>query len=155
MFDADKNHHYHPTKMYIVQVTYHKCVKRHWWGGCKRREWKTFEHNVAVEGNTSDDDPNTIPKETIRLKETATWAVAKFLHGIACGVAGDQLGNVCSYDLGSMADQLLPSLEWPIPYQYTRVPTPTWMTKYHWRFRTFNGLDYSSWTGWASFRRIF
>lgn len=152
LFDADKEHHYQPTRFYQVQVTW---KDRYWttckkWGipyPCRKEEWKTAQKTVYPR------------RRTLSLEASALYGLASIVQDGACFIGlteistGDQTFNLCDLTVEEMAQAFLPSLVFPMPYQAVNVPAEQWMTKYFWRFRTYNGRHYSGWTGWSDFYR--
>ena len=157
LYDGDKNHRWHPTYNYTVQVGWYE---RHWKkckaGGwfpypCYKKKWKTVEKVVW-------------PKERIiNLKKTKAFGVAKFAKFLACkmgigklvGADPKILEKICVYDVSTLADAFIPSIEYIIPYQELNIPVKQAFTKYYWRFKTDNRTIESGFTGWSKFTRIF
>lgn len=156
LFDADKHHQFQPTVRYDVQIGwYDRDWKLCWAGGffptpCYEKKW------VVVQ------KAHTPVARTIQLPKTGLFKIAKVTQTLACHLGADSIRpnpasdgtfNLCSDDLSNVAQSFLPTLEFPMPYQDIGIPAKQWMTKYHWRFRTYNGTYHSGWTGWSSFTR--
>jgi hypothetical protein len=150
MYDGDKNHRYHPTQSYDVQIGFYNRV----WCGifCGYNDvWTVIEKNVAPQANT------------IQLNNTELWYLANLAQDLACQISGGSLNigqngettNLCSINLASASASFLPSMTFWTPYQSVDMPLPQWMSQYWWRFRTNNGTQLSNFTGWNSFNRAF
>ena len=61
--------------------------------------------------------------------------------------------RLCDQNLDTMANNFLPTLNFPMPYQDVSVPASQWFTTYWWRFASWNGAQVSGYTGWSSFYR--
>ncbi|HEX4996735.1 MAG TPA: hypothetical protein VFY29_00815 [Terriglobia bacterium] len=138
LYDADKNNPRHPTKEYVVQVG--------WWEhqqGADPR-WRVDSYTVPATKQTVDLPLSAGPRE-------------KLLLAVACRAGMTELSDelngrdVCDRENSNRAV----SLRFYTPYESTTVPASQWFTTYWWRFRTFNGSQYSGWTGWSSFYRSF
>lgn len=153
LFDADKNHRFHPTDHYDVQVSWDERVWRTCskWGipyPCYRTERKTAERI-------------TYPSDRhIDLKTSALNGLANLVQNVSCSIGIDEIGpegeriDICSMSVAEMSDAFLPALKFPLPYQEVSVPASQRLTTYRWRFRTNNGTWTSGWTGWAEFKRV-
>src|SRR5262249_53549567 len=110
---------------------------------CYDNVWTTAEKYVS---------PQT---RSIDVKLTSAYGLADLAQRIACGVGFTEVGGIqlCQQNLNTIADNFLPTLKFPVPYQDVSVPATQWMTNYWWRFSTFNGTYYSNFTGWSSFYR--
>lgn len=149
MFDADKNHHFHKTQQYTVQVGWYERVWKTCWAAfvpypCYDNVWRTAQKTVSP------------TRESLQLKTSSLFGLASLTQGVVCGLGlGGLAGglDLCTLTVDQMSDAFLPSLVFYLPYQYTTVPASQWMTTYYWRFRTSNGRFASGYTGWSSFYR--
>lgn len=154
-FDADKNHHFHSTRFYEVQVGWYE---RNWkvcWKWkflpypCSTEKWLTVQKSVRP------------TRRTILLKSSFLYGLAGVIQNLACDLGIKQIRgggssfDLCSLTLDQMTGAFVPSMEFAVPYQNVEVPASQWFTKYHWRFRTDNGSFKSGYTGWSSFFRVF
>lgn len=154
LFDGDKNHHFHPTEAYLVQVGW---WERNWktcWAGpfpypCYTDTWRVAEKWVWPEWRA------------VQLKMSSLYGLAKLAQQVVCGAGVNEIPNgsgsirLCDQNLDTMANNFLPTLSFPVPYQDTTVPASQWFTTYWWRFGTWNGQKGSGLTGWSSFYRSF
>jgi hypothetical protein len=154
LFDADKNHHWHPTKTYTVQVGWYE---RNWkvcWAAfipypCYDDVWTTAETTVPAAARSLD------------LKLSFAYGLLTTTQNVLCAVgvneipANGQTYKICEQDLNTIAANFLPTVKFPLPYQDVTVPASQWMTTYWWRFKTDNGGIASAFTGWSSFFRSF
>ena len=96
---------------------------------------------------------------SVKLKLTAAYGLAKLAQKLVCAVGINEISQgggtirLCDQNLDTMADNFLPTLSFPVPYQDTSVPASQWFTTYWWRFSTNNGAVQSGYTGWSSFYR--
>ena len=153
LFDGDKNHHFHPTQSYSVQVGwYDRQWKTCWkWGvvpyPCYNDVWTTAQKTVYPE------------YRAINLKLTSAYGLAKLAQKLVCAVGINEISQnggkirLCDQNLDTMANNFLPTISFPVPYQDTSVPASQWFTTYWWRFSTNNGSVQSGMTGWSSFYR--
>lgn len=152
-FDADKLHHFQPTRSYNVQVGYYErewdvC----WWGpfpyACKTDTWRVAERTV-------------IPDERgIEFRMTAAFNLAWLTQRVVCAfglnelaVAGGEF-KLCEQSLEEITASYVPTIRFRLPYQDVDAPASQMFTTYYWRFRTNNDRFTSQWTGWSSFRRV-
>lgn len=149
LFDADKNHRWHPTQRYDVLVGWYE---RHYytcWAGfipypCYDNVWTTMQKSVTPSINTID------------LAPSALYGLASLTQGVVCSLGVGDLSNgidLCTLTLDQMASAFLPSMRFFLPYQAVTVPASQAFTTYYWAFRTYNGTYTSGWTGWSSFYR--
>jgi hypothetical protein len=152
LYDGDKNHHFHPTLGYTVQVGWYERVWHTCWAAfipypCYDDEWRTAEKWVQPEARS------------IALKTSALYELGSLAQGVVCAVGINEVPNgsgairLCDQPLDTLANNFLPTLSFPVPYQDVEVPASQWLTTYWWRFRTDNGAWTSGWTGWSSFYR--
>lgn len=135
--DADKNHHFHPTQEYWVNVV--------WPEPCPSAE------NPA--------DSCTQPQNNLTVKSTwITVTPTKIVLSLdsypAIEALGKTVDDICNYinsytiyDCYSAAltsGGFLPMTEAHIPYQSVEIPTPTVGQDYYWSFGTFNGKSYTA-----------
>lgn len=134
LYDADKNNSFHPTQYYQVQV-----------GWRENHQWRSEIYTVPAQGRTA----NLTFRGDLHEEE--------LLRLVACRAGmtdlSDQLNGfeVCDRRNASF----LPTFTFRIPYEVTSVPATQSFTRYWWRFSTYNGVQYSGWTGWSSFYRSF
>jgi hypothetical protein len=155
MFDGDKNHQFHPTQRYIVQVGWYERV----WATCGRgsrlyacatRQWRTAQQTVVPSARA------------INLKSTSLYGLANVVQLLLCDLGvmevsppnGPEL-RLCERLLGDVAVDFPPTFTFRAPYEEATVPTTQQFTTYYWRFSTDNGYAESGWTGWSSFYRSF
>ncbi|MBS2023892.1 MAG: hypothetical protein JST92_15925 [Deltaproteobacteria bacterium] len=154
LFDGDKNHHFHPTQTYTVQVGWYERVWKTCWAvfvpyPCYDDVWHTAEKQVWNEWRTID------------LKLTSAYGIAKLAQKLVCAAGVNEIPTnggkirLCDTNLDTMANNFLPTLSFPVPYQSVQVPASQWFTTYWWRFSTNNGAIQSGMTGWSSFYRSF
>lgn len=149
MFDGDKNHRWHPTQSYEVQVGWYERVWKTCWAAfipypCYDNVWKTAQKTVAPS------------RDTVQLKASSAFGLASFAQKVVCGLGlGGLAGaiDVCTLTVDQMASAFVPTLTFYLPYQHTSVPASQWFTTYFWRFRTYNGTHQSGFTNWSSFYR--
>jgi len=153
LFDGDKNHHFHPTQSYTVQVGwYERYWKTCWkWGfipyPCYDDVWTTAQRGVAPAYRALD------------LKVSAAWSLAKLAQKVVCAVGINEVSSgggtvrLCDQNIETMGANFLPTVSIPVPYQDVSVPASQWFTTYWWRFKTANGRADSGFTGWSSFYR--
>lgn len=153
MYDGDKNHHFQPTRSYNVQVGWYDRVWSTCWAGffpypCYSDVWRTAQNTVL---------PST---RQINLKVSSLYGLANLVQGAVCAVGISEIPKgdgtsfrLCDSDLSTLANNFLPTITFPVPYQDVEVPASQWMTTYWWRFQTNNGYVQSGWTGWSSFYR--
>jgi hypothetical protein len=153
--DGDKNHHFHPTQAYNVQVgwydrQWHTC----WWGPfpypCYDDVWQTAQNWIYPE------------YRAINLPMSSLYGLAKLAQQLVCAAGVNEIPSngggtirLCDQNLDTMANNFLPTLNFPVPYQDVGVPASQWFTTYWWRFATWNGATVSGYTGWSSFYRSF
>lgn len=154
LFDADKNHHFHPTHQWTVQVGWYDRVwKTCWWGpfpyACYDDIWRTAEKVVSPAWRAVD------------LKLSSLYGLAKLAQQLACAAGVNEVSSaggkirLCDQNLDTMANNFLPTIKFPVPNQDVSVPASQWFTTYWWRFKSDNGTAQSGWTGWSSFYRSF
>ena len=154
MFDGDKNHHFHPTQAYLVQVGWWDRVWKTCWAGpfpypCYDDVWRTAEKWVSPEWRA------------LSLQMSSLYGLAKIAQTLVCAAGVNEVPTqggkirLCDQSLDTMANNFLPTLSFPVPYQDVDVPASQWFTTYWWRFSTWNGQVQSGTTGWSSFYRSF
>ena len=154
LFDGDKNHHFHPTQSYTVQVGwYDRQWNTCWWGPfpypCYNDVWTTAQTSVYPQ------------YRSLSLPLSAAYGLAKLAQQLVCAAGINEVSSgggtirLCDQNLDTMANNFLPTLNFPVPYQDVSVPASQWFTTYWWRFCTSNGAADSGWTGWSSFYRSF
>ncbi|MBI2569666.1 MAG: hypothetical protein HYV63_21890 [Candidatus Schekmanbacteria bacterium] len=153
MFDADKNHHFHPTLSYVVQV------------GWYDRQWKTCWQWDVIPYPCYDDVWTTVQKtvypqkRTLDLKTSSLYGLAGTVQDVLCFLGVEEVStgggtfNLCQLTVDEMSDAFLPTFTWPVPYQEASVPATQWLTSYWWRFKTTNGTATSGYTSWSRFYR--
>ncbi|HUJ27660.1 MAG TPA: hypothetical protein VLW85_16665, partial [Myxococcales bacterium] len=155
LFDGDKNHHFHPTQYYNVQVGWYD---RQWstcwqWGvipyPCYNDVWTTAQAGVWP------------AYRSLSLPMSSLYGLAKLAQQLVCAVGINEVSSgggtirLCDQNLDTIANNFLPTLNFPVPYQDVSVPASQWFTTYWWRFQTWNGATWSGYTGWSSFYRSF
>jgi hypothetical protein len=151
MFDADKNHHWHPTQRYDVQVGWWErapkpCPRTGTEAPCFELVWTVLDQTVAPTADMAE------------LALVDSSVLEPVLRRVACGLGlGYAKGGVdlCELTAAGVASPFLPTLRFYTPYQAAQVPVSQSFTTYWWRFRTANGTYQSGWTGWSSFYRSF
>jgi hypothetical protein len=133
LYDADKNNSFHRTRQYQVEVA--------WW----EHTWRTEIYTVPAQLRVADlPFRGDVPEEEL-------------LRLVACRAGmtdpTDQLNGFEVCDRQNSA--FLPTFTFYTPYERTTVPASQQFTRYWWHFRTYNGVQYSGWTGWSSFYRSF
>jgi hypothetical protein len=155
LFDGDKNHHFHPTQSYYVQV------------GWYDRQWKTCWQWGFIPYPCYDDVWQTAGSwfnpeyRAINLPMSSMYGLARLAQQLVCAAGVNEVSSnggtirLCDQDLDTMANNFLPTLSFGVPYQDVSVPASQWFTTYWWRFATWNGRTSSGYTGWSSFYRSF
>ena len=154
LFDGDKNHHFHPTQQYYVQVGwYDRQWSTCWWGifpyPCYNDVWTTAGNWLYPE------------YRSINLPMSSLYGLAKLAQQLVCAAGVNEVSSnggtirLCDQNLDTIANNFLPTLNFPVPYQDVSVPASQWFTTYWWRFATWNGRATSGYTGWSSFYRSF
>jgi hypothetical protein len=154
LYDGDKHHHVQPTQSYVVQVGWYE---RHWrtcWAGfvpypCYDDVWTTAQKTVAPSDRYID------------LKLSSLYGLVGLTQSALCAVGiteipksdGSGSFHLCDQDLSTVADNFLPTVRFPVPYQDVDVPASQWFTTYWWRFAATNAATTSGYTGWSSFYR--
>ncbi len=137
LFDGDKNHRWHPTTEYEIEVRWPDA------DGWKSRTIRVKPTPMAVEVN------NSLCVRAASLARDALVAV-----GIrSLPASGGQKLDIGSMTVRQMLDDFLPTSRWPLPYQEVEVPAPVPFRGHHWRFRAHNGTMWSGWTDWTGFYR--
>lgn len=137
LFDADKNHRWHPTTQYQIELRWQE-----------PSGWKSQTHRVTPQRMVLD----------LRNTLALTWASRLRNTLLAVGVRQLPGGsgrpfNLAAMSVEEMLQDLLPTTQWPLPYQQVQLPLPLAFHRYHWRFRTHNGSHWSGWTHWSTFCR--
>ncbi len=154
LFDGDKLHHFHPTRTYTVQVGWYEREWHTCWAlfipyPCSTDEWRVAEKTVWS------------GERRVTLTVTAAYGLASLLQKAACAAGINEISSnggtfrLCDQSLSEITGAFIPTIVWRLPYQEVSVPASQWMTKYYWRFRTYNGAHTSGWTGWSTFVRTF
>jgi hypothetical protein len=152
IYDGDKNHHYHPSLGYDVQIGWYARDWKVCWKGpfpypCYDQVWTTVEKQV------------TPSKKILRLRASRIYGLASVLQKVACHLgfkelpAGGQRFKLCELSLDEITEAFVPTVEFLLPYERVVAPAPQWMTRYFWRFRARNASWTSGWTGWSSYKR--
>jgi hypothetical protein len=154
LFDADKEHRWHPTQKYQVQVGWNE---RHWETchlgkmpyPCLKKEWVTVQKEFSPE------------RIEIDIPSSRLAGTARLVQKVACGLGlktipvGGEKFDLCTQSIDEVANAFLPSLRFPAPYQTVEIPIEQLFTTFYWRFRTDNGTWQSGWTGWSKITRSF
>jgi hypothetical protein len=152
-FDGDKNHHFHKTQKYAVQVGWWERVWKTCYAGpipypCYTDAWRTAEKTVYP----------TV--RNIELRGTSLYGLANLTQAVLCSLGVTEVPNLdgttfklCTQPLSSVASAFLPTFSFRTPYQETQVPASQWFTTYWWRVSSFNGTVSSGFTGWSAFYR--
>jgi hypothetical protein len=149
LYDADKNHRWHPTSRYDVTVGWYE---REWdvcWAGifpypCYENVWRSVKKSISPTVGS------------LQLKSSTLFGLASLTQNAFCGLGlGGLTGDLdlCTLTVDQMTSAFLPTMKFYLPYQWVKVPASQWFTTYYWSFRTYNGTYTSGWTGWASFYR--
>ena len=92
--------------------------------------------------------------------ETLHFDNARLAQQLVCAAGVNEVPSsgggtirLCDQSLDTMANNFLPTLNFPVPYQDVGVPASQWFTTYWWRFATWNGATSSGYTGCSSFYR--
>jgi len=154
VFDGDKNHQFHPTQRYTVQVGWYERVWATCWRGslayaCAAPQWRTAEKTIEASARTID------------LKSSSLYGLSNVVQ-LLCDLGVMEVPQHDGSDLGPCERALLgiaagvPStFRFRTPYEEATVPTSQRFTTYYWRFSSHNGYVASGWTGWSSFYRSF
>lgn len=154
IFDADKNHRFHPTTSYDIQLIW----TERFWSDHRENDRCT---NYLVGYLCLKDrkfEKTVVPiKRYVELDGSKLFGVAKLMQDVICGLGVSSLGtiDVCSMSVEDASISFLPTLKFIVPYQDVGIPADQRLTSYKWRFRTKNGTYTSGWTGWADFTRVF
>jgi len=154
LFDGDKEHHFHRTQSYQVQVGWYD---RHWETchkgklpyPCLKKEWVTVEKVISPE-RVEIDVPSSSAAGVLRVVQKVACKL-----GIKTIPVGGEKFDLCTLSLDEVADSFLPTLRFPAPYQMVEIPVEQLFTTFYWRFRTDNGTWQSGWTGWSKLTRTF
>jgi hypothetical protein len=140
LYDADKNNSFHRTQHYQVQVGWYELDAK------RNLAWRSEVHQIAAE-------PRTIEVPT----GGSDAAVEELLLIVACrGGMTELSGDLNNLDICDRdASAFLPTFAFKLPYEETTIAVRRAFTRYWWRFQTYNGAQYSGWTGWSSFYRSF
>jgi hypothetical protein len=154
LFDADKEHRWHPTQSYEVQVGWHerrweKCYAGKLPYPCLKKEWVTVQKSVRPE-RIEVDLPSSRLAGTLRVVQKVACAL-----GVKRIPVGGEKFDLCTMTIDEVADAFLPTLRFPAPYQTVEIPMEQLFTTFYWRFRTVNGSWESGWTGWSKISRSF
>ena len=138
LFDADKNHHLHPTTSYTVQVGWYE---RHW-----KTCWAAFIPYPGDDLVWTTAERETAPSaRTLDVRLSSAYAMAGLLQHVLCNIGLDTIAGaggtfpLCENGLDALANAFLPSTQFRLPYTDVGVPASQWMTTYYWRFHTDNG----------------
>jgi len=154
LFDADKEHRWHPTQSYEIQVGWHerrweKCYAGKLPYPCVKKEWVTVQKSVRPE-RIEVDLPSSRLAGTLRVIQKVACKL-----GIKKIPVGGEKFDLCTMTIDEVADAFLPTLRFPAPYQTVEIPMEQLFTTFYWRFRTVNGSWESGWTGWSKISRSF
>lgn len=152
-FDADKLHHFQPTRRYDVQIGwYEREWKTCWWGPfpypCHTDVWRVAERSVVPDNRG------------ITLSLTAGFGLAWLMQRVVCAFGINEIEasggsfKLCEQSLEEISQSYVPTVTFRLPYQDIDAPAAQMFTTYHWRFRTRNDRYTSQWTGWSTFRRV-
>ena len=146
LFDGDKNHHFQPTQSYSCRSagtsgSWHTC-----WGGpfpypCYDDVWTTAR-KLGLAG-VPVDQPADVVARTASSSWRSTWSAPR---ASTRSPRGGGTIRLCDQDLDTIADNFLPTVNFPVPYQDVSVPASQWITTYWWRFGTWNGRTTSGYT---------
>jgi len=156
LFDGDKNHRFHSTQRYDVQIGWYERD----WKWCKAafipypcydKKWTVVEKSMKPQLHAID------------LRETKLYGLAKFARFLGCDLglakipkkSREEVKKICKYKVETLAESFLPSMSFVTPYEKVKVPVSQAFTKYFWRFRTDNGTMESGYTTWSDFSRAF
>ena len=132
------------TQIKIIALIRRSFTKSRWAGGNIHAGWKILDKTSPAKRRGSSLSWRDFPEEEI-------------LRLVACRAGmtdpSDQLNGFEACDRRNSA--FLPTFTFYTPYERTTVPASQQFTRYWWRFRTYNGVQYSGWTGWSSFYRSF
>ena len=147
LFDADKNHRWHPTSKYEVQVG--------WW------EWVyqgTFFDPLKGEFQFKSMRREFTPSvRTVDLSKTFAAGGASVLRDALVFLGVQELSeggfNLAALTVDELLNGSIPSVVWPTPYQDVQVSLPV-PNIYYWRFRTYNGTHWSGFTEYSTFSKL-
>ncbi len=140
IFDADKNHRWHPTTKYEVQVGWYEfnVFKLDW-------EFKSMKREFTPSARTVD------------LSKTIAAGGAGLLRDVLVFFGVQELSeggfNLAAQTVDELLNLSIPSVVWPTPYQDVSVSLPV-PNIYYWRFRTHNGTHWSARTEYSAFSKI-
>ena len=154
LFDADKEHQFHPTQRFEVQVGWYE---RHWetcHAGklpypCVKKEWVTVQKNITPK-RIEVDVPTSRGAGVIRVLQKMACSL-----GLKTIPVGGEKFDLCTQSVDEVASAFLPTLRFPAPYETVEIPVEQMFTTFYWRFRTDNGSWQSGWTGWSKLTRTF
>lgn len=139
LMDADKHHRWQPTVRYEVEV-----------------RWTDPREGAQTRTFMGEPDLLTVDLHRSLLTRAGGWALglarALGVRELDLHRAGGGRINL-DFSIRDVVQSALPARHWPLPYQSVRVELPLARTTYRWRFRTFNGAQWSDWTPWTTLRR--
>ncbi len=149
LFDEDKNHQFHPTQSYDVQVEWTEA----YWNVCQMTGWPFWYYYCIETESKSFEKTFTATRNKVNMDDSDLWSLGVWVVDLLCWSSGsfDLFGvNVCDTGgLNGAGEALGAGRDIYLPYQELYVPTPTPRQNYYWRFRSNNGTETSGWTGWS------
>jgi hypothetical protein len=154
IFDGDKNHHTHPTQRYDLRVEWDENE----YYGCRTFPFVCQRTITRVVQKSFEPELRTLDLHLSSLK-----GLSNTFQRVLCGMGIQSLLdrqenvtiNLCELSTTEMAEAFLPSVEFILPYQEFKIPTPQRGKEYRWYFRTDNGTYLSGFTGASKLRRTF
>ncbi|MBW2713332.1 MAG: hypothetical protein JRC77_06225, partial [Deltaproteobacteria bacterium] len=146
-YDEDKNHLFHPTESYDVQLFWTEAR----WATCQMTGWPFWFYPCIQTQSKFVQKTVAATPNKVNLDNSDLWAFGVWVVDLVCGVSDTfVLGgtDMCTEEMSATGNS-----DTYLPYQDITVPTPTPHQNYYWRFRSDNGNFRSGWTNWSVVRR--
>lgn len=165
LFDEDKNHRWHPTQRYEIEVQWTEQN----WVTCRMTAWPYADY-PCLETTTKtvrkyiDPTADLTSLDGNALLALGNWAIDLLCQSgdVMLSDLGIELGidiNICEVGgLDNLLESQFGTLSVHLPYQFIEIPTPRPFTEYLWRFRSNNSEvladeGNSGWTEWSRLTR--
>ncbi|PCI45029.1 MAG: hypothetical protein COB51_09420 [Moraxellaceae bacterium] len=154
IYDEDKNHTFHPTTQYDVEVQWSQIVIV----TCRMPSWPYWSYLCFDTVDLSVTKSFTPTESLTTLDHNVLTPVGEALLTFFCDITDDSfeiLGlGFCETEADELIESLFHSGGSYLPYQRVSIPTPLPLTGYRWRVRTYNGEVYSGWTNQSGLNRF-
>ena len=138
VLDPDKNHPFHPTTSYNVQVGYNELYATF----CKMSRWPYASYPCLRTQVRYDYYTEIAPVEDVTaIDESKMWEMGQVFAGLFCDPE-DSTTNLCSEDMHDIKDGL-GLFDMYLPYQRISIPIRQPATYYYWSVGTVNDVGYS------------